>query len=440
MLHETYSFPLAFDADLVAKLLERLAPDRQSRILDPFCGTGTTLLESKLRGFSSIGVDANPVCVLVSKAKTTWTVGASEVERNAKFVIRSASTAYQSYLRRRENASGRRHTYLTDPIFAASAVGKYLISSGLIRRGWMSPVPAVKTLLIAERLWTLPERTKNFLLLSLLGLLVPEISNMSYGPEIYRARERRDCNVFGLFEERVKENLEKLRALKATGVGGSTHVRLADAANGGLRFLLPNSIDAVITSPPYLSDHDYSRLTRLELVFSGYVTSVKKLREVKQMLVRSSSKNVYKDDKAARLVKGFSSVSSVIEKVSERALQKRSGFARVYPRLIGEYFGGMYKHFQAVAHVLRAGGMAAYIVADQSSFFAVPIPSAQIIAQLAEGCCGGLRVLAMEPIGEYRGTRGAVTWSNHEWLILLEKHKVSARYSEAPILSSSVVS
>lgn len=423
MLHQAYSFPLAFDADKVAKLLKRLPLDQRSTVLDPFCGTGTTLLESKLRGISSVGVDANPVCVLVSKAKTTWRVNVSEVKTSAGLVVRSASTKYRSYLRRYEKAkaTGERYRCLTDPIFTASPAGRYLISSGLIRRGWISPIPTLKALVIAEAIWTLPERTKNFLLLSLLGLLVPDISNMSYGPEIYRARKRRDCDVFGLFEERVVENLTKLAALKATGVSASTRVRLGDVANGGLRFLEPSSIDVVITSPPYLSDHDYSRLTRLELIFSSYVTSREDLREIKQQLLRSSSKNVYKHDHAVELVRGFSSVMSVIRDVSERAAMKQSGFARVYPRLVGEYFGGMYKHFQALGRVLRPEARAAYIVADQSSFFATPIPTADIISQLAEGCGAGFRVMAMEPIRKYRGTRGDVTWSNQEWLILLKK-------------------
>lgn len=423
MLHEAYSFPLAFRADLVGKLLERLSLDRESTILDPFCGTGTTLLESKIRGIPSVGVDANPVCVLVSKAKTTWAVNVSEVKRFAELALDSAFTRYRSYLRRyhKAKAAGERYKSLADPVFVGSPTGRYLVSSGLIQRGWISPIPALKTLMITEALGMFPSRMKNFLFLSLLGLLIPEISNMSYGPEIYKSRRRLDRDVFGLFEKRVEENLAKLVALKAAGVNASARVRLGDAVNGGLRFLGPNSIDAVITSPPYLSDHDYSRLTRLELVFSGYVTSAQDLRKMKQMLLRSSSKNVYKHDIAAELVKGFSSVTSVVEKISDRASEKPSGFARVYPRLIGEYFGQMYKHFQALARVLRLGGKAAYIVADQSSFFAIPIPTAKIIAQLAEGCGGGLRVLTMEPIAKYRGTRGVVTWSNQEWLILLEK-------------------
>src|SRR5687767_12066049 len=48
MLHTSYSFALAFEAELVRDLLDRLGVARRSTVLDPFCGTGTTLLECKL--------------------------------------------------------------------------------------------------------------------------------------------------------------------------------------------------------------------------------------------------------------------------------------------------------------------------------------------------------------------------------------------------------
>lgn len=423
MLHSAYSFAFAFDAGLVRKVLDRLGLDHGSTILDPFCGTGTTLLECKQRGVASVGVDANPVCVLVSKAKTNWRVNISEAQRLARVAICTASKRYHSCIDRCSETQTRisQRTIEREAMFSRSPAGRYLVSSGLLRRGWISPRPAMKTLLLAERLWGLPERPRNFLLLCLLGLLVPEISNMSYGPEIYRARRRRDRDVFGLFEQRVSENSKKLEALRETGISARTLVRAGDSVNGGLRFLEKNKVQAVLTSPPYLSDHDYSRLTRLELVFSGEVASAEELRKMKRRLLRSSSKNVYKGDNAAQLVRGFGPVKSVIEEISERAADRDSGFARVYPRLVGEYFGDMYKHFQSIGRVLPPGGQAAYIVGDQSSFFATPIPSAKIIAELAEYCRSGLRLEAMEPVKEYRGSRGAVSWSNREWLLLFRK-------------------
>jgi hypothetical protein len=423
VLHTAYSFALDFEADLVAKLLDRLVIDDRSRILDPFCGTGTTVLESKLQGLCALGIDANPVCVLVSRAKTDWRLNASEIRRHARSILGTARTEYGTFLLRydKERAVGRIYRAHTDPIFARSPAGMYLVSSGLIRRGWISPRPALKALLVAEGAWKLPKKSRNFLLLSLLGLLVPKISNMSYGPEIYRARRRTDCDVFAMFEKRTAENLEKIEMLQSMPARGRSHIYLGDSTSNGLNCLEGAPPDIVISSPPYLSDHDYSRMTRLELVYSGHLASAAELRMIKGRLLRSSSKNVYKGDSLSEHVKRFSDIRLAVERVAERAAEHKSGFARIYPRLIGEYFGGMYKHFQGLGKVLRRGGQIAYIVGDQSSFFAVPIPTAKIIAQVAEGCGANLRLIGMEPVRKYRGTRGAVTWTNQEWLVLLKK-------------------
>jgi len=156
-------------------------------------------------------------------------------------------------------------------------------------------------------------------------------------------------------------------------------------------------------------------------VYSGYVTSPDELRATKQAMLRSSSKNVYKSDSSVDLVRRFTSVTGVIREITEKAASKNSGFARVYPRLIGEYFGGMYKHFREISRVLRKDGRAAYVVGDQSSFFATPIPSARIVAEIATDTATRLSLESMKPIREYRGTRGRVTWKNREWLIIMRK-------------------
>ena len=419
MLHKSYSFVLAFEPDLVSKEIQEFKLSENSRVLDPFCGTGTTLLECKIAGIPSIGIDANPVCVLLSDAKVNWSINAARTERLANGCLQRAKRNYVRLLRRVERGTSK--SIHEDRRFRRSRTGRYLVESGLIKRRWIGIRPAAKTLLLAEEITCTPRPERNFLLLALLGILVPGISNMAYGPEIYRARERRDCDVFGKFRRRLIDNLHRLRMLRRLHPDTSAQVRYGDATQR-LRGLRPSSIDAVISSPPYLSDHDYTRMMRLELVFAGCVTSGEELREVKLHLLRSSSKNVYKQDHMSSLVKDLPSVQWVIHRVRRRARTKKNGFARVYPKLVGEYFGGMFKHFEEVSRVVKPGGWLAYIVGDQSSFFAIPIKTSEILVELAERA-GGLRLVSKRPIKVLRGTRGAVRWKNREWLIVLRKPK-----------------
>jgi DNA modification methylase len=63
-----------------------------------------------------------------------------------------------------------------------------------------------------------------------------------------------------------------------------------------LTVLEPNSIDAVITSPLYLNEKDYTRITRLESVLLGFIQSKAELRSLKEGLIRSNTRNVLKAD------------------------------------------------------------------------------------------------------------------------------------------------
>ena len=60
-IHEWYRFILSFPAHLVRNYLERFEIDRSQRVLDPFCGTGTVLVECKKRGIFHEGIEANPM-------------------------------------------------------------------------------------------------------------------------------------------------------------------------------------------------------------------------------------------------------------------------------------------------------------------------------------------------------------------------------------------
>src|SRR3989304_2994797 len=70
--HDWYRFVLSFPAHLVRDYLERFQADEKKCVLDPFCGTGTTLVECKKLGIPSVGIEANPMAYYASRVKTDW--------------------------------------------------------------------------------------------------------------------------------------------------------------------------------------------------------------------------------------------------------------------------------------------------------------------------------------------------------------------------------
>src|SRR5262245_2914227 len=67
LTHGLHSYPARMHPAMARSLIHLLSP---GSILDPFCGSGTTLVEGRFAGKKSVGVDINPLAVLVAKAKT----------------------------------------------------------------------------------------------------------------------------------------------------------------------------------------------------------------------------------------------------------------------------------------------------------------------------------------------------------------------------------
>ena len=68
--HGYHRYPAKFLPDVVRKIIEDYAQD-STLIADLFAGCGTTLVEAKVHGISSVGTDINPVAQLITKVKTT---------------------------------------------------------------------------------------------------------------------------------------------------------------------------------------------------------------------------------------------------------------------------------------------------------------------------------------------------------------------------------
>lgn len=73
-VHEWYRFVLSFPPHLVQDYLDRFGIGPGKTVLDPFAGTGTTLVECKKRAIASIGIESNPMAQFASAVKLDWSV------------------------------------------------------------------------------------------------------------------------------------------------------------------------------------------------------------------------------------------------------------------------------------------------------------------------------------------------------------------------------
>lgn len=70
-VHAIHPFPAKFIPQIPRQVISLLNISNGSTILDPFVGSGTTILEARLAGVNSVGIDINPIAVLISKVKTS---------------------------------------------------------------------------------------------------------------------------------------------------------------------------------------------------------------------------------------------------------------------------------------------------------------------------------------------------------------------------------
>ena len=118
----------------------------------------------------------------------------------------------------------------------------------------------------------------------------------------------------------------------------------------------------------------------------GFVRDKPELRGLKQGLVRSNTRSVYKADADDALVADHAGIQRIAQLIEKRRIElgKTSGFERQYARVTKLYFGGMVRHLASLRSLLRPGARLAYVVGDQASYLRVMIRTGQILGDLAQ--------------------------------------------------------
>jgi DNA methylase len=383
-VHDWYRFVLSFPPHLVRDYLSRFDVSPEKVVLDPFCGTGTTVVECKKLGIVSVGIEANPMPCFATRVKTEWDVYPAGLAEHAKAVAQIASE--------RLNAEGLKEGD-SPPLFSTHrpkiTPSRLLTLSPeiekLILTNSISPLPLHRTLILLETLQDLhDQRFSRHERLALAKAIVFGISNLEFGPEVGVGTPKLDAPAVTLWLRAVQSMAEDLACIRQhPSVEAVVHQ--ADSRQI-LKFLQPNSIDAVITSPPYPNEKDYTRITRLESVLLGFIKNKQDLRALKQDLVRSNTRGVYKTDSDDLLIENHDEIQRIADAIEERriALGKTSGFERLYARVTKLYFGGMSRHLADLREVLRSGAQLAYVVGDQASYLRVMIRTGQLLADIAK--------------------------------------------------------
>jgi len=378
-VHGWYRFVLSFPPHLVREYLHRFGVSAGERVLDPFCGAGTTPVECKRLAIESVGIEANPVAHFASEVKVDWSPDPDGLVAHAEGVGAAALAELASQgiddIALLRDAGRDEGSLRTLPPEAAQ----------LLLRDSISPLPLHKVLVLLDAIrGHHNEHYSRHELLALAAVLPSTVGNLEFGPEVGVGPPKVDATVVDPWLTQVRRMARDLRELGGQP-GAPAEVHLADA-----RCVVPlleaRSVDAVITSPPYPNEKDYTRITRLEAVLLGFIRDRADLQGQKRHLMRSNTRNVYKGDGDDALVSAHAEVQRIADEIEARrvALGKTSGFERLYPRVVKLYFGGMARHLADLRLALRPGAHLAYVVGDQASYLRVMIRTGQLLADIAQ--------------------------------------------------------
>lgn len=239
-VYDWYYYKEGFAAELVEKLLAEFSLEKGERVLDPFCGSGTTLRACAELGIAAHGLDALPVNVFASRVKTQ--------RYDAELLRAAAKALFKTRFHRPDvrNAlpimrSGFSRPALEDVLFFRDAVERLAIL------GDESAADAVRELL----------------LLALISTAM-KASWLWKDGGVLKVR-RHPVPPFRRLYERVAFRFIR-EAAEARALAAEVSVEQGDAR----ALSLPDeSISAVITSPPYLNNIDYTKVYAVENWFCG---------------------------------------------------------------------------------------------------------------------------------------------------------------------------
>ena len=256
--HWIHWYPAKMFHRIPSVFLDTVELPAQANVLDPFCGSGTVLLEANIRGHDAVGIDINPLSRLISRVKTTpldpdeltdhLTQVLSRTKRfRSKPVPQSTLDSWLSQSARNGlHRLNRAIMEISDDDFR----NFFLIALTSIVRQVSLADPAIPPLVRLRE-----ERTKS--------------AGHRYKKAFQRSQSITTSSVFSTFVNATNANIRRMSELYDLR-SEFGHTRFpqndADAAQTGL----PNaSVDVVITSPPYCGSQKYVRSMKLELIFIG---------------------------------------------------------------------------------------------------------------------------------------------------------------------------
>ena len=342
-VYDWYSYRHSFSRDLVIKLIEKFRLNDKDKILDPFCGSGTTLLASKEIGIPVQGIDILPFSVFISNAKLL------------RYNERHIETAINEIKNLLEENNTDYILNKTKKELLINFFREDILDKILFIREWIERKDDAET--------------RYFLLTALLSIL-EDISYTRKDGGFLRILKGKKIpvlkSVYLSKLHKMVRDIEFINNLPDTD---------AEAIEGDARKTMfePTSFSAVITSPPYPNRHDYTRVYLLELV-TGFIDTQEELKNLRYCSVQS-----HVEARRKFIAEDYNppnTLNDILQRLEEISLPNRQII-----KMLEGYFEDMYLVLKEIKRLLRPNGKIAFVIGDVR-YGGIKIPVGDILIDL----------------------------------------------------------
>lgn len=367
--HGLHEYRGKFNPQIVNAIANVLGLRPGSWILDPYCGSGTTLVEAALTGRNAVGLDMNPLAPMIANAK----LDALRAEPE-----HLTSELKDLCTRLDDRFAGADYTAEWANKGREPRAGAYELANEAYLRKWF-PEPVLAQLKAILEEIEAADAGYRRLLQVLLSETLREVSLQDPGD--LRIRRRKDPQpnypAVPAFIEHVMATLDRLAQGRLAGgvVEGSQEAHCADSRRDLNRVAASHrpaglmKFDGALTSPPYASALPYIDTQRLSLALLGLVEA-QDLRGLERQIL--GSRELRPKEQAQhedRIRSGADAellgdeVQSLCLDLLRHAQHPDNGFRRrAMPAVIHRYFMGSAQVFDAVRPHMRAGAPYALVV------------------------------------------------------------------------------
>ena len=369
-LHGLHQYKGKFYPQLGKALINIIGANSKNIILDPFCGCGTLLLEAALNNKNAVGLDINPIGHMIASAKISSFNFSSQIIKKMYVKFSNITTpAKEKSISYTENI---------DIVYL---------------RSWIPEKNLCKILHLNKEINSFSGNHKLFLH-SVLSEIIKQFSYQE--PREQRVRRRKDIppsNVYEVFASHLFAHLHQIECFKKALKQPSSSSVEAVMGDARKMPLASNSIDCVITSPPYATALPYIDSDRLSLYFLGFVDR-KRIAQLEKTMIGSrelskSEKNILEetfcDDNKNEVLP--SEVIKLIKKIHTKNFKADVGFRRKNTAsVLYRYFSNMTEVLYELNRVVKLEGKVALVVGDNLTYAGgelVKIPTSDFLNLIA---------------------------------------------------------